>query len=165
MDLGSGSGVPGLIIAWALEQAEVVLVESNARRANFLHRAATFLDLDSRIQILCERAELVGREPTLRERADVVVARSFGPPATTAECGSALVRVGGHLVVSDPPRSSALKLQGRWETEPLLQLGLVPVEIQRSRSRFSFAVLQKVVPLSDSFPRRVGVPAKRPLWG
>ena len=164
VDLGSGSGVPGLVIAWFLENVEVILIDSNARRAEFLVRAAEFLGLESATRVVCERAELVGHDPAFREGADLVVARSFGPPAVTAECGSALTRVGGYLAVSDAPQPSNFPNESRWPNDSLGKLGLTHAGTKKTDGRFSYAVLEKVAPLPDQFPRRVGIPAKRPLW-
>src|SRR5258706_10324730 len=86
VDLGSGGGVPALVAAAALPGTTWVLVESRVRRAAFLRRAIEELGFADRIVVHEGRAELVPTED--RERAAAVTARSFGPPAVTAECAS-----------------------------------------------------------------------------
>ncbi|MGH9101557.1 MAG: RsmG family class I SAM-dependent methyltransferase, partial [Acidimicrobiales bacterium] len=103
MDLGSGGGLPGLALGVLWPGARVVLLDASRRRTEFLRSAVEALGLEDRATVLRARAEDVGRDAQWRERAGVVVARSFGSPAVTAECGSALVRPGGLLVVSEPP--------------------------------------------------------------
>jgi 16S rRNA G527 N7-methylase RsmG len=102
-DLGSGGGVPGLVLACSLPGREVLLVEGSATRADALVRAVGRLGLGGRVAVDRRPAERVGRDPDLRESLDAVVARSFGPPAVTAEAAAPLLRTGGQLVVSEPP--------------------------------------------------------------
>lgn len=154
IDLGSGGGVPGLIAATATPTWSWVLLDAMERRTAFLSWAVEALGL-TQTRVLRERAELTGRSP-LRGRADVVVARSFGPPAVTAECAAPLLRSGGHLLVSEPPEATS----GRWSDGGLDRLGLDPDPVQRG----SWIVFRQVVPAPEAFPRKVGQPAKRPLW-
>jgi 16S rRNA (guanine527-N7)-methyltransferase len=132
-----------------------VLLDSSARRTAFLEQVVQDLDLEDRVTVTTERAEEAGRAPDLRAQFDVVVSRSFGPPAVTAECGGAFVREGGVLVVSEPPGESA----GRWPAAGLSELGLE----DRGRTG-QVRVLLRVRATPDRFPRRVGAPSKRPLW-
>ncbi len=159
VDLGSGGGLPGLVLAGVWAEASVVLVEANTRRSRFLAHAVNALGYGERVQVLAERAELVGRRAELRSRTDVVVARSFGSPAVTAECAAPLLRVGGRLVVSEPPDDEGTV---RWPPEQLGELGL---EVGPTwRSDFHYQSLRQVAVCPDRYPRRVGVPAKRPLY-
>ena len=94
----------------------------------------------------------------MRASADVVVARSFGSPAVTAECGAPLLRVGGVLVVSEPPEGAG----ERWSDDGLAELGLgAPTVIEGPPS---FVRLSLERPVDERYPRRVGIPGKRPLW-
>jgi hypothetical protein len=72
------------------------------------------------------------------------------------------LRVGGWLVVSEPPDQDDAAAAARWPAEPLGQLGLVPAE--RAREEFEYRVLRQAEACPDRFPRRNGVPAKRPLF-
>lgn len=156
VDLGSGGGAPALVIALARPDLDLVLVEASAKRSRFLEEAASSLDL-SGVVVVEERAEVVGRGP-LRGEADAVVARSFGAPAVTAECAAPLLRVGGRLVVSEPPEAD----DSRWSRPGLSLLGL-HVD-HRTASPPVMQVLLQAEPCPDRFPRRNGVPAKSPLF-
>jgi len=159
VDLGSGGGLPGLVVAAAWPGARVILLDASERRTSFLARAARALELEDRVVVAQARAEDVGRDPLWRGRAEVVLARSFGPPAVTAECAAPLLAVGGRLVVSEPPGQET----ERWPEAPLDTLGLRPVSrLEQAFSRFQ--VLRQERPCAERFPRRVGVPAKRPLF-
>jgi 16S rRNA (guanine527-N7)-methyltransferase len=150
-----------LVVACVLEGATVALIDSSARRTAFLRRAAARLGLGDRVRVVEDRAEVCGRDEALRGSFDGVTARSFGRPAVVAECAAPLLKSGGWLLVSEPP-SGERPEGGRWPAEPLRQLGLVPEE--PVREAFEYQVLRQREPCPDRFPRRVGVPAKRPLF-
>jgi 16S rRNA (guanine527-N7)-methyltransferase len=172
LDLGSGGGLPGLVTAQEWPEASLVLLDANERRTAFLTIAARDLGLSSRVRVLCARAETAGRDPVLRGAFDGVVARSFGPPGTLSECAAPFLRVGGWLVVSEPPATdgpdgpggqlSTDPPAGRWPGAELERFGLVPEELVPGA--FTYQVLRQVTPCPEQFPRRNGVPAKRPLF-
>lgn len=170
-DLGSGGGLPGLVVAAAVAGAFVSLVESQARRAAFLGDALVALGLGARAEVLHERAEVVGRGPGRRASYDAVTARAFGPPAVTAECAAPLLRPGGTLIVSEPPSGSGTSgsagpagSAGRWPPAGLAVLGLGEAVRRGDGSGYGFEVVRQVAPCPERYPRRVGVPAKRPLF-
>lgn len=154
-DLGSGAGLPGLVLALGFPRSTWTLVESMLRRARVLVEAVDELQLAGRVDVETQRAELVGQSPTCRNTADVVVARSFGPPAVAAECAAPLLRIGGVLLVSEPPSSQG----DRWPPTTLGELGLSPGGVEEG-----IMVIRKVGPTPERFPRRVGIPTKRPLF-
>ena len=162
-DLGSGGGLPGLVTATEWPTATLVLIEANGRRAAFLRRAVERLDLEARVSIVEERAEVCGRDANLRGGFDGVLARSFGRPAVLAECAAPLLRIGAWLLVSEPPRPGGTEEQDeRWPPEPLRQFGLQPAEVEHEG--FEYRVLRQVEACPERFPRRNGVPAKKPLF-
>jgi 16S rRNA (guanine527-N7)-methyltransferase len=154
-DLGPGGGIPGLVLAAEFPRTQFSLIEGSVRRAALLMAAVKELGWEARVSVVGARAEDVGREHHWRKQHTVVVARQFGPPGVTAECGSPLLEVGGLLVVSEPPGSTG----DRWVQEGLTALGL-----RRERTLEGFVVLVQEVPCPERYPRRVGVPAKRPLF-
>lgn len=162
LDLGTGGGLPGLVVAVYRPELELTLLEARRRACRFLREAVDRLALEG-VVVVEGRAEEAARSPDLRETFDAVVARSFGPPAVTAECAVAFLRAGGRLVVSEPPGEEQGDLTGsRWPAGSLDQLGLGPPE-SGGGPEGSFVVLEKLRN-DDHWPRRVGVPAKRPLW-
>lgn len=160
VDLGSGGGVPGLILALAWPGSSTVLLDASERRAAFLMEAAGQLGLTApSVEVVRERAEVFAGRERWRSAASLVVARSFGPPAVVAECAAPLLAVGGRLVVSEPPGGG----HGRWPVGGLQALGLVPGPPERHRG-YWYRVLTQREPCADRFPRRSGIPAKRPLF-
>jgi len=156
VDLGSGGGIPGLPIALARPDLALVLVDATAKRCRFLEEAIRALGLGDRMTVVQGRAEAIGRGD-LRGAVDAVVARSFGPPAATAECAAPLLRIGGRLVVSEPPEAGP-----RWSTAGLVTLGMALDGPPTSGPRLQR--LLQVAECSDEYPRRDGIPAKRPLF-
>lgn len=160
LDLGSGGGVPGLVLAGDHPAWRVVLLDSTERRCRFLRQATADLGFDDRVEVVEERAESAARHPDQRGAFDLVVARSFGSPAVTAECAVGFLRLGGHLVVSEPPEVPVPS--SRWPAKALADLGLGPAQAC-SAGGFRFARLEKER-TDDRWPRRVGIPAKRPRF-
>jgi 16S rRNA (guanine527-N7)-methyltransferase len=159
LDLGSGAGLPGLVLAIAQPSSRWVLLDAHRGRTRFLERAVALLGLAPRVTVVRERAEVAGRRPELREAFGLVTVRGFGPPAVVAECGAALVAPGGALVVSDPPDPSP----DRWPASALAELGLRARTVADDGGA-RVTVLDKATPCPDWVPRRTGVPAKRPLF-
>lgn len=181
LDLGSGGGVPGLVLAEIWPTVAVDLLEASERRCRLLEHWVSEAGWSPRISVLCGRAEDLGRVESLRGSFDAVVARLFGRPAVTAECGAPFLKVGGFLVVSDPPEDASGSDSGegpsdgvrdpsggagnsgsRWPAEALALLGLDRALV--ITEPFHFTVLGQVRSCPDRFPRRTGVPAKRPLF-
>jgi 16S rRNA (guanine527-N7)-methyltransferase len=162
LDLGSGGGVPGLVIAAVSAERRLLLVDGMQKRCRFLDTAASELAPDGRVGVACGRAEDLAHDVQRRGRFDAVTSRSFGPPAVTAECAAAFLRVGGLLVVSEPPVDD--DTSSRWDGDGLAELGLSD-EGRRVRRGFGFRILRQVAPCPERYPRRSGVPSKRPLFG
>lgn len=164
LDLGAGGGLPGLVLAaefWP--ETTWVFVDAQKKRTDFLRDAVDDLRLDDRVEVLTERAEVVGRDPGHRGAYDLVVSRSFGPPAVTLECAAPLLRVGGAFVVSEPPTAPA---EPRWPVAGLDLLGCAPAEesVIGDDPGYHFVRIVQDTQAADRFPRRVGIPAKRPLF-
>ena len=160
LDLGSGGGLPGLVLAEEWPATEMVLLDAGTRRAEFLHQAVERCGLGKRVTVVQGRAEAVGHLEEFRGAFDVVVARSFGRPAITAECAAPFLREGGFLVVSEPPEDEAS--DARWDPAGLDRLGLSVSRL--IRGEFGYRIAQQARSCPAQFSRRDGVPAKRPLF-
>jgi 16S rRNA (guanine527-N7)-methyltransferase len=157
IDLGSGGGLPGLVLALAHPASTWTLVEVRQARADRLIAAAARLGLADRVDVVCARAEELGRG-LWRGSADLVVARSFGPPALVAECAAPVLAVGGQLVVSEPESAA-----DRWPAGPLGKLGLAP-GADWSVGEARFRSFRQVALCPPAFPRRQAAIARRPLF-
>jgi 16S rRNA (guanine527-N7)-methyltransferase len=159
LDLGSGGGIPGLVLALRWPVAQAALLDSAQRRAEHLQAACAELGLVGRVSVIAARAEDAARDERWRGAFELVVARSFGPPAVTAECAVGFLAAGGSLVVSEPPGGAP----GRWDPAGLSELGLGGPEIVTA-GQASCAVFTLAEAAAMRWPRRTGVPERRPLW-
>jgi 16S rRNA (guanine527-N7)-methyltransferase len=116
VDLGSGGGLPGLVIAARRRDVELVLVERRAKRADLLRFAVRALDVADRVVVTETDATRVA--DSLAITADAVTARSFGAPGVVMPIAASLLLPGGFLLVSDPPDRMS-----RWSPDELAAWG------------------------------------------
>jgi len=143
VDVGSGGGSPGIPIALALPDREVVLLEAERRKCDFLERWAP-----PNARVVWGRAE--------EQEVDmygVALAKALAPPPVAAELCLPLVRPGGAVLLWVGP-SAVLRVVG--QVSALLG-GDVPEE------RDGLVLVRKLAPTPAGFPRRAGMPKKRPL--
>jgi 16S rRNA (guanine527-N7)-methyltransferase len=158
LDLGSGGGLPGLVLLQRWRK-QAIFTDSMAKRANFLKEVLDWKDAPPNGEVIIGRVEEVARNPRLEDGFDLVTARSFGPPSVTAECGVRFLKVGGLMIVSEPPDDSVID---RWSQRGLALMGL---ESQgRVRSGSAFQILLKIAPTPPEFPRGIGTPRKKPIF-
>jgi len=162
VDIGSGGGFPALVLALALP-ARIIAVESQEKKCRFIADCAKALDLVN-VDVVCIRAEDYGGGQG-REIHDVAVSRALSTLATVAEYSLPLVRLGGHMVammgaISDQERMRAQGAVGILGGGPLEVLRLHP--FPGAENRWAY-VAPKADVTPPAYPRRVGVPAKRPL--
>lgn len=165
LDLGAGGGLPGLVLAvldWP--DARWTFLDAMAKRTAFLQEAVDELGLGDRVEVVTGRAEELARAEAHRAQYDLVVARSFGAPAVALECAAPLLRVGGRFVGSEPPEGA---LEARWPTDGVATFGSAPptgVVVEGADDEVHLVVIEQQEPCSDRYPRRVGIPAKRPMF-
>jgi 16S rRNA (guanine527-N7)-methyltransferase len=161
VDVGSGAGLPGLPLKIARPDLELTLIEADQDKAAFLVHACATLGL-SRVEVVARRAEEAGHDPRLREAFDAAVARALAPLPVLAELCLPLVRVGGRLLAqkteSEDPRVAghAIELMGG-------ALAAVHPSPSGARRSGTVVVVEKVRPTPAIYPRRPGVPARKPL--
>jgi 16S rRNA (guanine527-N7)-methyltransferase len=160
-DLGAGAGFPGLPLAVALPDAEVVLVESVGRKCAFIESAATAAGL-ANVEVVADRVESWRAGVGTR---DVVTARALAPLAVLAEYAAPLLRQGGALVAWKGRRDAQ---EERDAAVAAAELGLTVEEVRAvapyvGADHRHLHVLRKVAPTPARFPRRPGMARKRPL--
>lgn len=161
IDLGTGGGLPGIVLCSCWPSSRMLLLDVNERRTEFLVHETESWEDSAPVEVIRGRAEEIGRDKRFREQIEVVTSRSFGPPAVVAECAAPFLSIGGVLVVSEPPEAAD---DDRWPEAGIAPVGLVAVRRDRFDDRFGYEVLRKSEATPDRFPRRVGRPAKYPLF-
>jgi 16S rRNA (guanine527-N7)-methyltransferase len=168
-DVGAGAGFPGLPVAAALPDAGVDLIESIARKCQFIRRAIGRAGIGN-AQVVCERSETWAANPPPRggrEAYDAVTARAVGRLSTLAELASPLLAPGGTLVAWKGRRDSDEEAELE---RAAAGLAMEAVEIRSvgpyagSRHRH-LHVIRKRGPTPESLPRRAGLAKKRPMGG
>ena len=161
VDVGSGGGLPGLPLKIMVPRLQVTLVEADGRKAAFLTQACARLGLPG-VQVVGRRAEDAAHDGDLREVFDVAVARALAPMPVLAELCLPFVRVGGRLL-AQKTRDEDVGAAAR--AIELLGGGTARVEPAPSRARSAavVVVVEKVAPTPEAYPRRAGVPSRRPL--
>lgn len=157
VDVGSGGGLPGIPLALATG-ARVVLIEPSAKKAAFLERAIRECGISG--EVACERAEVAGRDERRREQFAFATGRAVGSAPTVAELTLPLLRVGGWALLQrgaiEPAERIALE-------DAAGMLGAVVFEERSLGGDRRVLVLEKRAPTAQRFPRRNGIPEKRPL--
>ena len=124
IDIGTGAGVPGLVIAQERPDLALVLADRRATRMDALQMGVSGLGWEDRITVLtCDIADL-GKQPEHAGQYDAVVCRGFGSPEVTAPLARPLLKNGGTLIVSEPPSPKP----SRWTSELLEKTGFGPPE-------------------------------------
>ena len=154
VDVGSGGGSPGIPLADALPEIQVVLLESNRGKCDFLQsQAAAFQN----VSVVCARAEEHGRGAG-RDAYGTAVAQALAPPAVALEWCLPLVAVGGRAILYTGESGAGLE-----RVAARLGGGMTLVQAVPGSERRQLVVVEKLEPTPEEFPRRPGVARKRPL--
>ena len=162
-DLGSGAGLPALVLAIALPFSRVTAVESQHKKCRFIEQAANAMGLRN-VDVRCERVEDYGRKVG-RQAHDVVVSRALAALSVVAEFSLPLLERGGAMIAM----KGAISDQERIQAEKALAIlgggGLESVKLEPfagAENRWVYlARKERVTP--PSFPRQAGTAARRPL--
>lgn len=157
VDVGSGGGFPGIPLALATG-ARVLLVEPTAKKAAFLERVLSTCGIPG--EVVAERAEVASRDPRFREQFAFATARAVSTAPTVAELTVPFLRINGRALLQragmQPRERQALE-----DAAPMLGAELIEERMLEGERRI--LVLVKRRPTEQRFPRRNGVPEKRPL--
>lgn len=164
IDVGSGAGFPGLPIKIACPEIQLTLVESVGKKADFCRHIVRVLEMRG-VEIVQERAEMIGQDEIHRQRYDWAVARSVAEMPILVEYLLPLVRVGGAMLAMKgegaPAETQAAEHAVRLLGGRLRRLEAVALP-GVAEERF-LVVIDKIAATPHEYPRRTGVPAKKPL--
>jgi 16S rRNA (guanine527-N7)-methyltransferase len=164
IDVGSGAGFPGIPMKILVPTIRLGLVESIGKKANFLRHIVDALDLEE-VNVYQTRAELLGQSAPQRERFDWAVARAVARLSVLMEYLLPFVRVGGRALAmkgeSGPAEAQAAERSIRLLGGELNQI--IPVTLPGVSEERFLIIINKTAATPENFPRRVGLPGKRPL--
>ncbi len=163
-DVGSGAGLPGIPLKIAFPGIKLTVVDSVAKRTAFLERLISVLGLAD-VDVINSRAEDMGRRSEFRERFDVVVSRAVAETRVLLEYTLPLCRVGGLVIMQ---KKGDVQEEMERASGALRELGggrlnmlEVPEDVLEGQRKL--AVVKKTSATPSRYPRRAGIPAKRPL--
>lgn len=148
VDLGSGGGLPALVLAGLWSHSRWTLVESSLARAAFLELQCAQLGWSDRVEVRQAAARSLGQEERCRGRADLVTARSFGASPLVIEAAAPLLRLGGELIVSAAPAAAP------WPSDMLAKQGMAPDRLTPSSPKFHRATKLAATPSPGDGTRR-----------
>lgn len=164
IDVGTGAGFPGLPLKLLCPGIKLTLLEATAKKVRFLEYVVAQLGLDNVI-VQQGRAETFGQDRIHREHYDWALARAVADLPILAEYLLPLVKIGGRVLAQKGENAPAEVHRSEWTIQ---RLGgrvrrLVPVELRGLAETRYLVVLDKVAATPPQYPRRPGIPAKRPL--
>jgi 16S rRNA (guanine527-N7)-methyltransferase len=164
IDVGTGAGFPGLPLKIVCPEMRLTLLEATGKKVAFLEHLVRVLGLKG-VEAIHGRAEELGHSPAHRERYDWALARAVAEMPTLTEYLLPLVRVGG-AVLAQKGEGAAAEVHGA--DAAIATLGgrvrqLVPVELRGLAETRYLVVVDKVAATPDKYPRRPGMPEKRPI--
>jgi 16S rRNA (guanine527-N7)-methyltransferase len=167
IDIGSGGGFPGLVLAIAQPKLQVALVEATGKKARFLSEAITALSLAQRVQVFNQRAELMAHNSAYRRQFDYATCRAVGTLATVLELALPYLKTGGWALIQ---RSAA---QAQMEEKPALkEVNRLKAELIRivypdekvlTKAR-AILLFQQKNPVPKIYPRPWPKPKESPLF-
>jgi 16S rRNA (guanine527-N7)-methyltransferase len=162
IDIGTGGGVPGLVLAIVRPDLEFVLTDSASKKTRWVSELVESLGL-SNVSVETSRLELLGRDEAFRSLFDVVTAKALAPLNVLSEFALPLLKVGGRLLAYKGP---ALAQEIQDADYALQELGARVHRchgFQVGDKQTTVCELMKTQPTLDKYPRRDGVPQKKPL--
>jgi 16S rRNA (guanine527-N7)-methyltransferase len=164
IDIGTGAGLPGIVLKIIRPDLVLTLVESSVKKGRLVEYFLANLKLKG-IEVLIGRAEVLAHKPRFREHFDFAVAKAVAKLPTLCELALPFVRVGGVFIAY---KGVSVKLELEKGEIASRMLGgdieeLRPVMLPFQRAERYFVIVRKGKPTPEIYPRRVGIPVKRPL--
>lgn len=164
IDIGAGAGVPGIPLKIVFPNIRLTLLDSTNKKTVFLNHVKQKLGFDD-IEVVTGRAEEVVHRSKFREQFDLVLARGLAPLATLVELTLPFCKIGGKLVAHKKGDIAQELKNAKKATEILggRLAEVTPVTLSEFPDNRCLVVIEKIAPSPAQYPRRSGMPVKKPL--
>ncbi len=164
IDIGTGAGFPGLPLKILLAEPRLVLVDSTAKKVAFLRCVTRELGLDN-VEIVCGRAEEIAHLPLYRQRFDLALSRAVASLPVLAELALPFCRIGGKFVAQ---KKGEVEQEMKKAVKAIETLGgklgqVKRIELEGLSDGRYLVIIDKIYPTPEKYPRRPGVPGRRPI--
>ena len=164
IDVGTGAGLPGVPLKIMFPEIELTLLEAKAKKATFLNHLKNALGLND-IEIVPSRAEDMAQQSQYREKFDIVLSRALASLPTLVELTLPFCSVGGCFVAQ---KKGDIQAEIRQANRAINLLGgtmqeMKRVELAELAEERWLIIIDKISPTPPQYPRRPGIPSKRPL--
>ena len=164
IDIGTGAGFPGIPLKILLGQPRLVLLDSRAKKATFLHHVTQRLEL-SNVEIVIGRAEEIAHLPLYRQQFDLVVSRAIASLPVLVELALPFCRIGGEFVAQKKGeiRQEIIKANKAIDTLGGKLSQVRKIELEELSGERYLVIIDKICATPEKYPRRPGVPKRRPI--
>jgi len=166
IDIGTGAGFPGIPVKILLGQPRLVLLDSTAKKATFLHHVTQRLEL-SNAEIIIGRAEEIAHLPLYRQQFDLVLSRAVASLSTLVELALPFCRIGGKFVAQ---KKGEIRQEIVEASKAVDILGgkldqVRKIELAEFSDGRYLVIIAKIYATPEKYPRGPGIPKRRPILG
>lgn len=162
IDVGTGPGIPGFFLKMARPDIKITLLEATRKKADFLYEVVRDFDFQG-VEVLNERAESAARKEPYREKFDIAVARAVASLNILSELCMPFIKTGGIFVAMKGEKSDQEIKEARSSIDILGGKLQEIVEYETGQAAHKLVIIRKMAPTPEKYPRRPGMPEKKPL--
>ena len=164
IDIGTGAGFPGIPLKIVIPAMHLTLVESVSKKADFCQHVVAALGLEG-VDVLTARAEEVGQMVQHRQKYDWAISRAVAAMPTLVEYLLPLIRIGGRILAQKGENAPAETQTAEYAIHLLggCLHQLIPISLPGVVDERYLVVIDKIAATPPVYPRRVGIPTKKPL--